>query len=441
METLQSKRQIATLYDFDWEHFMAEYWDQAPVLIKGYHKETIISEEDFFTLFKLQSEQILAGKRAGLTLYDKNRVSLSGENASIRFRTGIEDYLPHNKFADLRDYLNWLASVDRFNEFCVYADSPHTYKHIWEKMKGQFREIFRHTNMSPHGMNTDLFIGNYERTNFGAHKDQLSNFMFLVFGTRRMLLWSEHTWKKVLNNPDNNKLVVQNYEPFREEAIVVEMEAGDMLYWPSEYWHVGENDGTLSGSINIDYVESDSLTEVENVIGNSLTKIIRQESANHTKNYDRDYFHFEEDESAQMSLPDNITERYKLLIRHFANPQLFTFFLESEWLRKISAMGFIKGLQPRETPAGVSAAAVVRSDKDYPVYYKAIDDKLVLAHSGVLKVLDLEDGLIRLVEHLNKGGNIPASALYSRFMAEFASRADFDNALLHFYEIHAIELG
>ncbi|MDW3191847.1 MAG: cupin-like domain-containing protein [Cytophagales bacterium] len=439
MEVLQINT-VPILDELDWDRFMEEFWDKSPVIIKGFSKQPVLTQEDLLKLVQLQGNRILDGKTAELTLYDKHRVSLSGTHASRRYLTGIEPYLPDGQEKHLSDYLFGLTEHERFNEFCLYSNAPHTYEHIWKAMRPVFKLIFEGTKISPAGMNTDLFIGNYQRTNFGAHRDQLSNFMFMLFGTRRMLLWSDHVWKNVLGNPDNNKLIVHDYEAFRSEALVAELSPGDVLYWPMEYWHVGENDGKLSGSINVDYVQPDKQTYLDSVLTQALSKVVRQESANHRTYYDLDYFVFEPDQQKQMDLPDNLEQRYNLLIENFDKESLYEFFLNSEWTRKMSAMGFNKGLKPR-TSVLLSSSTNILSDADFPVFFKRYNDKMILSHSGVSKVLDMDSTLLSMVQYVNNGWEGSVLELHERLSQNGSYEEEtFYNHLAALYEIHAIEI-
>lgn len=438
METLIQKKEIDILENFSWEIFFKDYWDKYPVLIKKPFAETIISKSDLLLLFQLQTKKILSGKTAELTFYDKHRVSLSGTTASKRYLTGMEPYLPGSDWQDLDSYLKWLATHKRYEEFCIYVNSPHTHQHIWEKMRAYFKVIFESTPMSPAGMNTDIFIGNYKKTNFGAHKDQLSNFMFMVFGCRRMLLWSDDVWKRQLKNPNDDKFVLQDYEIFRTESIEVNLEPGDLLYWPSEYWHVGENDGNLSGSINIDYVQPSLAIDLDTVLQNAVSKIAKQESKKHRKNHDLDFYRFQPNADGQMDIPNNLVTRYEFLVDNFDDNRIYRFFLESEWLRKLSAMGFNKALSIRE-PVELTSDTIIYSDSDFPILYKPMDEKVIISHSGALLLVNFHPMLFRLISKINTGIMVSLKELFSLTVEDQMSWDAFVEYIKHFYCVHAIQ--
>jgi 50S ribosomal protein L16 3-hydroxylase len=93
---------------------------------------------------------------------------------------------------------------------------------------------------------TGLFIGNYELTPFGIHQDPANVFDFIIEGRKRIYIWPEDYFCDSFD-----KLHDSDFATLRRDATVLEGEAGDILYWPGRYWHVGESVGGLAVSASL----------------------------------------------------------------------------------------------------------------------------------------------------------------------------------------------
>ncbi len=92
----------------------------------------------------------------------------------------------------------------------------------------------------------DLFYGRYSSNFTGLHKDTQEIFAFVVRGQKRMLAWPFDYFlsrSKEVSAGDRyfNKRLKIDHRKYRQDAIVLDAEAGDLIYWPSDYWHVAES--------------------------------------------------------------------------------------------------------------------------------------------------------------------------------------------------------
>jgi len=89
---------------------------------------------------------------------------------------------------------------------------------------------------------------NHKVSFFRLHKDVQDVFTFIISGWRRFLLWPFDTFSTVAGmeahqSREPHLLVEVDHEAYRSQATVLEGTAGDLLYWPAEWWHVGESNG------------------------------------------------------------------------------------------------------------------------------------------------------------------------------------------------------
>src|SRR5262249_19781349 len=91
-----------------------------------------------------------------------------------------------------------------------------------------------------------VFLRNHEATSFGVHRDEASVFLLPVEGCKRILAWPPGELEA-----GEVRFASLDYEAHRGRALVMEGEPGDVLYWPSSHWHVGESVTPWSASISL----------------------------------------------------------------------------------------------------------------------------------------------------------------------------------------------
>ncbi len=132
------------------------------------------------------------------------------------------------------------------------------------------------------------FLGNYDRTAFGAHADQqcADVFQFVVSGRKRMRLWSGPL---VRANPALERALSQRPSDYLPEAwasVTIDANPGEILYWPGEDWHVGEaldDEPHMCVSVSLvpPFLTLDALLDaaVEHVLRNTIAVCFPQDAA------------------------------------------------------------------------------------------------------------------------------------------------------------------
>ena len=435
MEDVRSE-EIKTINGrINWSLFFEEYWKKCPVLYKAPLSEPILTNDDILKLLYIQGKKIRKSEPCDITIYDKDRIAIKGAITSKRNRTEIEQFLPTQENDSLSNYLIKLSEIYRFKEYCIFSNGFHIYGHIWRKLKPFFKIIFENVDVSPLGLHTDLFIGNYTKTSFGAHKDNLDNFMFMIFGFKKMLLWHDKLWKDVLKNPSEDNYTLLDYEKYIPYSIQVNLEPGDILYWPSEYWHVGENGNQFSASINIDYLIPSETNSIDTTIENSLRNIIFSDQNIHSKiRYHSKY-------NNPVHLPDELYRSFTNITSRLNDENLVKLNLTIEWLRKVSAYGSNRSIIENDTKIEIDKDTIIRSNPLYPIHYSVISHKLIVASAGNILVWPNKKELIKLIHVLNEGMIISLNKLYKRIDGDiFIDLEAFIFLVQTLFKIHAIEL-
>jgi 50S ribosomal protein L16 3-hydroxylase len=106
--------------------------------------------------------------------------------------------------------------------------------------------LYAHTGLPGEQAKAGLFLGNYARTPFGLHRGRSTNFMFVLDGVKRIRAWPAAFFRG--KEDLTNRL---DYEQHNEASTILEGRPGDVVYWPSPYWHIGEDAGGFSVAISL----------------------------------------------------------------------------------------------------------------------------------------------------------------------------------------------
>jgi hypothetical protein len=130
----------------------------------------------------------------------------------------------------------------------VQASSPES----WRALGGLVAGLYEVLGPQPGGASMDLFAGGYRRGAFGVHKDDQDVVTFIVEGKKSFLLWPYPRFAA----PAGSELrqhglpgVCASAE--RGDAILLEGEAGDVFFWPAEWWHVAVGDGAHATTLGL----------------------------------------------------------------------------------------------------------------------------------------------------------------------------------------------
>lgn len=120
---------------------------------------------------------------------------------------------------------------------------------IWENICHFLSLIYSEVGCPQGGAITDLFWGNYKSSFLGLHKDNQDVFGFVIKGKKTILLWpfdyfKEQFSEEVKSSPNNSNPLKIDFHKYTKDAIRLEAEAGDLILWPSEYWHLAVSEDT-----------------------------------------------------------------------------------------------------------------------------------------------------------------------------------------------------
>lgn len=394
----------------DWTAFLGEAWGRRPAVLRRAFAEPLFREGDFFRHLTEARRGLTEGDACQVVLYDRQRVALSGAIASDRSVSPLLEWLPTLADRDFAGYVARLQREPRFERFGLFLNRPHQDPLFWLPVREVLTALLRHVELPAASLNTDAFIGNYQRTTFGAHRDRLDNLLFMVTGRRTMRLWSHEAFCAAMGDCDADQ-TFQDYSRALPNAETFTLEAGDLLYWPADYWHVGEGDDKPSISFNLDFPIPDGGDCMPIVVERAVDQLVQAAAVPESV----------PQRAAFCAVPGAIPEvllrieRSVERVRAALGSADFEHAVSEQYLRWLTAGGFNHVPAPL-APAPVDARAFVQIEPRHPIRTVAIGDLLVAAACGHAVRAPACEALAQLIDELNQGLPLQVADLYQRYV-------------------------
>jgi hypothetical protein len=224
--------------DAFWDR-LAPHWNRRPVVIKRPFLKPFIDQSEFFGFLQAWARETRDGKRA----FDVEMIDA--------------DVLPRSEDRTLAEFEARIAP--RWNRpwYLYVSDGLHHYDGaFWERAVELIEPALRRQGGVPSGgMTLEVFYGKYGSTPTGIHLDSSDNIAFVARGPKRLLFWPPDRFTARLVSPPqiprHQQCLTGRYEEFLSDALVIDADEGDVIYWPKEYWHVGASGGDWSGMVSM----------------------------------------------------------------------------------------------------------------------------------------------------------------------------------------------
>jgi len=220
-----------------WSHFVTHCWGKIPFVIKKPFPQPLATTQEVFLATRHAADEFRAG------------------GSSVRIRFYMEDgfsvkpepYLPDSNDHSAEAYAARVTGKIDGRCFGLILNGFQAYDaELWRRVREFLRGLLTEISVQPM-VEGVLFFGNYDKTPRGIHKDPVDIFLFVIEGRKKMYLWPE----EFFHEGDHDARLDSDFAVLRRDAIVLEGEPGDVIYWPSSYWHVGESVGGLSLSLSL----------------------------------------------------------------------------------------------------------------------------------------------------------------------------------------------
>jgi len=267
----------------------------------------------------------------------------------------------------------------------------------------------------------DLFLGNYRRTPLGVHRDEADVFCFVVDGRKKFRLWPKESFRS-----SSPRYGPGPYTKYMKGSVCLAGDPGDILYWPSSYWHVAESDGQLVSSLTLGLYH-----------GYSVFLALM-------KNIGEWYREIGGDERDPIgSLPFSNyrvpAELVSTAQRAEGRPGRLTQRLMRIWMERITAYGFdrIPRLRRRAT---LETSEAVRANPISPILHWRCNGDLVIAANGRSLAVTHDNEIVRMLGRVSRGSVYelaPRSARHRK--SQRASQAALRRTLKFLLEERALE--
>ena len=222
-----------------WSSFVEQYWGQRPLVIKQPFAKPLTTSDEMFSAIKNASEQFRAGgPDCSFRFYTEEGFLLTGPK--------LQHYTPEISDSSAADYVDRMTNKLNGRRFGLVISQFQVHEAwLWQRVRKFLRGLSAELEALP-WVEIVSFLGNYDKTPFGIHRDEVSVFLFVIEGRKRIYVWP----RDYFSDSDDVRLE-SDFEQLRRDAVVLEAEAGDIIFWPANFWHVGESVGGLSSSISI----------------------------------------------------------------------------------------------------------------------------------------------------------------------------------------------
>lgn len=378
-----------------WHRFVEHHWEQAPLVMKRPFPDLIIRPEELFEGLVAAADLHRASRnvprRTGL-------VRFSVDHAAII--TDVERYLPSRDDGSVSGYFHRLDRCldGRPFELIVNELQEHSLP-LWNRLRTLLGGLYRLVGLPTKNAEVAVFLRRQVATSFGVHRDDASVFLFVLEGRKRILAWRPEVFgaRNVTSSLD--------YAQLRDQAEVLEGEAGDMLYWPSSHWHVGEADGGPSVSVNLGlHLQAHPTAELMTT-ALSLIQTRRSPAAG--------AYPFQPDhlEASARTLPPPLQELTETLRQASLDGSLQRS-VHRAWLNRVTGFGFTRcppplPVRPVRDHERVQAPRPI-------VSIPWTDAKIACSANGHSFSVTATPGVVQLIEQLNSGASEDAGRLVAR---------------------------
>jgi hypothetical protein len=410
--------------DAFWTSFMAETWERDP---RGatVPQQPVVSSEMAFAAACRAGEELRRGRSDVLARWAAGTDSPRAVRAQDRVASAP---MPRAQDASFAGYVQRLQRDHGIASFFLVISHLHWFSQAFAANAQRFaREICRRVGVPASSAWSDVYMGNYATSPFGVHLDGASNFTFGIHGRKTLYLWEPKFYRA-----HQQAFASGHWRDFICDSIILDVRAGEMIYWPARFWHVADSHGELSVTVNIAFYENArrldlALPTLHSCIQSADSEWLNEPLGNYpyddSSNPDVSAFRFEMDRTLGLLQRLGRDRELRQKLEHE---------LIARWLRARSSLGF----QQRAEPEGLSGMGPhsLLGAKDAEIrlnlnpaltilWTRGPRGELIFAANGKSNSIEQATAnIVRLFARLNSG----AAASVSQLCQEFSGSAEVD---------------
>jgi hypothetical protein len=359
-----------------WNDFVRRFWGRRPTVIRQPFAPALASPGEVFAAM-IAATARLQGEDHDFAL------TIDG----VRAGADVERWLPKKRDRTLARFAERIADGDPERTFAVFVPQFQLELgwDVWQRVRGFLSGLYALVGVPAHRAEIDLFAGNYPRTRRGIHLDSAEVFCFVIEGRKRIRLWPGSAvpndrgyWYGLAGDRRHLNL---------ERSRSLDGEPGDILYWPSSYWHVGESRGGAVSSLSLALYWQDSLAATSGrLVEDEVTRLLGAENF-------------------VASLPSSVAqlEAPRRAVRAFARAAgTLPLTLLRRRMEHVTGHAFTHIPLP-PARGRLRASSIVAAHSASAIFYRSVGGTAIIAANGRSIVLPRSTALRGIVDALNRG--------------------------------------
>lgn len=336
----------------------------------------------------------------------------------------VHSHLPEASDGSVAGYAARLAERLGPRNFILYVTDFQVYDAtLWMRIRDFLDGLYKLVGIPASHAELELFLGRYDCTPGGVHKEPCANFHFVIEGHKRMHIWSKGVWdpktSAVDSLNDERYLDQVNFEQYLDQAVTLDGYAGDVLYWPAGDWHIGEAP-ELSVCLTVAlYMEGRPYDIIKNVVSDLVET--RLGDTNSVESFPFQPTRVQE----RAIIPDGLMRSARTL-RQVSHDLALQKAIAAEWMRRVTSSGFNK-VPARPAPKALANHVLVRGDTRYPIIWAQLDkDELIYAANGYCAIAPAHPNVIKMLQHLNSGAVSTVNDLFDEYAGVTVMEGDVE---------------
>jgi len=397
-----------------WRAFTKTHWNRTPTVIRAPFPMPIVTPGEVF-------RGVVAARRRLREPRDDLDLTIGGR----RIVLDLDRWLPRAKDRSFEGYLARLKRAGEAGELAILVNEFQQELGwiFYDRLRQFLQGLYEITGVPPSG-EVDLFLGNYRHTARGLHRDEADVFCFVVDGKKKFRLWPGKAFRS-----SSLRYGPVPYGNYLKGSVCLEGGPGDILYWPSSYWHVAESDGRLVSSLTLALYYGYSIFIA---LSKNIGEWYREIGGDERDPIGSLPF-------SKLQVPPELASTAQ---RVEGRPGRLTERLMRSWMERITSYGL------RRIPRAGGGAAVrmrgrVRANPLSPILHWKFNGNLVIAANGRSIEVGYDREIVRMLDSVSCGTVCEVADLLragSR-KSERLPRQGIRRALKFLLEERALELG
>jgi hypothetical protein len=390
-----------------WVRFARNHWEKSPLLLKQLFSTPLATPEGVFRGLVKACEPI-----------ERN----CADNAAHLFveqtllEADVKRYLPQSADESLSGYVNRVSDAFGGQRVAlVVPDYPACDLQTWLRLREFLRPLYGVVGLPGDPSQPVVFLGNYGATPGGLHTDLCGAFVFVVAGRKRFRLWPEQYFS---GHPETRGL--SDVRPFLDDAITLEGEPGDVLYWPSTYWHIADSSDGVTASLTVPMLKAVWSSDDRHLRQRMLRLI--EDRLEVADSSERRVFPVGTLQDYATKIPA-VARHATRTLKGILRAPGFEDELKVLWLNHVSSLGFNR-VPPPLADSRLNDDAIIQGNSRFPVLWlRGTDGRLICSANGHCFSLNGHPNVPKLLKRLNSEEPCHVASL----MQEYAGLVDRDD--------------